>query len=202
MVVFVFSINDFKELNSYVTQKNKIIPDSLKNSAVQKIVFTDAQLAKIDQTTNGKNVDEIFIIARTYAFEGEREFARLLADYVLSTNPYFVDIIILKGRTLAWDGKYDEAEKTLLDAINKFPYYDDPYLALMDTYYWSDQSKKCIELGKKALKNQLKNLNINFKMAKAYNSLNDKKTSIKIIDSLVKLDPKNEEFLKFKKALQ
>lgn len=193
----------FKELNVYLTKNNKIVPDTLKGAiTVDRIIFSAEQLDKINEVAQGKTSDDLFIVARKKAFEGDREFARLLCDYVLNSVPDHVDFIILKGRTLAWDGKYLEAEKNLLIAINKFPYYDDPYLALMDTYIWSEQAIKSIETGKKALKNQIKNPEIGFKLAKAYNILEKKEASLKIIDSLTKLYPKNEAFLKFKKTLK
>lgn len=193
----------FKELNVYLTKQNKILPDSLKRKKIiKKIIFTESQLIKINEVAKGKTSDELFPIARQKAFDGDREFARLLCDFVLNESPDHVDFIILKGRTLAWDGKYVAAEKALLEAIDKFPYYDDPYLALMDTYIWSDQTLKSIEIGKIALKNHLKNPEISFKIAKSYNILQKKETSLQIIDSLIKMYPKNEDFLKFKKTLK
>jgi tetratricopeptide (TPR) repeat protein len=197
------SFSYFKKMNAYLTKKDKIYPEKLLTKEKKKpIVFTDEELKTINELTSGKTPDEIYLIAREKAFAGDRKLARLLSDFVLNSTPDFVDLIILKGRTLAWDGDYLGAEKCLIDAIKKFPYYDDPYLALMDTYIWSEKALKSIETGKKALKNQIKNPEIHYKIAKAHAILGDKKASQKIIDSLLKIYPKNEDFIKLKKSLK
>jgi len=183
--------------------KNKIYPLSLVgNFKKVKVEFTEEQQLQIKELTEGKTMDEVFLIARENAFNEKREVARLLCNYILNDFPNHSDARILKGRTLSWDGMYKEAEETLLDAVNRDPFYFDSYSALLDMYWWSDQEEKGVELAKKALKNKIENPEIAFKLAKSYQRLNQKLKSETIIDSLLKIYPKNNEYTAFKNLLK
>ncbi len=193
----------FKKLNTYVTSQNKIYPLSLVgNFKKVKVEFTEAQQLQIKELTEGRTMDEVFLIARENAFNEKREVARLLCNYILNDFPNHSDARILKGRTLSWDGKYIEAEETLLDAVNRDPFYFDSYSALLDMYWWSNQEEKGVGLAKKALKNKIENPEIAFKLAKSYQRLNQKLKSETIIDSLLKIYPKNNEYIAFKNLLK
>ena len=193
----------FKQINSYVTKQNKIYPVSARSKMqAKKIEFTEEELSYIKETLGDKTFEKLFLIAREKAFNNQREKARLLCNYILNAYPNYTDARILKGRTLAWDGSYKEAEKEFLSAIKRSPFYDDPYLAILDLYWWSSQDEKGVEIGKKALKNNIKNPIISFKLAKAYDRLNKKAAAIKILDSLIKIHPKNKEFKAYRKGLK
>lgn len=193
----------FKKLNNYITSQNKIYPLSMvKNFKPVKVEFTEAQQLQIKELTESKTMDEVFLIARENAFNKKRELARLLCNHILNSYPNHADARILKGRTLSWDGKYIEAEETLLDAVNRHPFYFDSYSALLDMYWWSNQEEKGIELANKALKSKIENPEIAFKLAKSYQRLNQKLKSEKIIDSLLKIYPTNNDYTAFKKLLK
>ena len=196
------SFDSFKQVNNYVTSQDKIYPPQEKLNLLKKVEFTDEEKLLIQKLTEEKTFDQIFVIAREQAFNEKRETARLLCDYILNELPNHVDARVLKGRTLSWEGKYDLAEKEFLESIKRFPFYDDPYSALLDLYWWSNQEEKSISLGKKALKNKIKNPEITFKLAKAYSRLEQPKVAIKIIDSLLVRYPKNQNYLKFKATLK
>ncbi|WKD86194.1 Lipoteichoic acid synthase 1 [Polaribacter huanghezhanensis] len=193
----------FKQLNAYVTSQNKIYPQvSNESKIISKVKFSTEELKLIKNLTKGLNSDQIFLVAKNKAFNSDRKTARLLCNYLLNSFPNHVDAMVLKGRTLAWDGNYKEAEVEFLEAINKFPFYDDPYSALLDLYWWSDQDYKGITIAKKALINKVRNPDISFKLAKAYQRLEDRKKAIKVVDSLLKIYPKKQEYLTLKKTLQ
>lgn len=195
------SLNDFKKLNAYLTTKNKITNNA---ASVKKPVyeFTPEQLSLIKKSTKGMDVDHIFFLARDLAFKKEREKSRLLCNYILNEHPNYGDVRTLKGRTLAWDGDYKNAEIELLEVVNRTPFYSDSYLALMDIYNWSDQDKKAIRIAKKALGNQIKDVEVGFKLAKVYKKMNNLNDANKVIDSLLKIYPENTNYLSFKKSLK
>jgi hypothetical protein len=193
---------EFKNLNAYVTQNDKIYPQNEDTKIKGIYTFTPEELQKIEEITKGLSLDEMFMAARQKAFNNERETARLICNYILKKLPNYVDVRILKGRTLAWDGKYEQSEEELLNALKRSPYYDDVYLALLDMYWWSSQNEKSKILVEKALKNKIKNDDVAFKMARAYTAMNDAENATKIIDSILKKQPKNKEYIKLKKSLK
>jgi phosphoglycerol transferase MdoB-like AlkP superfamily enzyme len=195
------SFNEFKSLNAYVTQNNKIYPKNADAKIEGVYTFTPEELAEVEKIVKGLTLDEMFMTARQKAFNSQRETARLICNYILKKAPNYVDVKILKGRTLAWDGKYAESEEELLNALKRLPYYDDIYLALLDMYWWSSQNEKSKIIVEKAIKNKIKNDDVAFKMARAYATMNNTKKASKIIDSILKKQPNNKVFIKFKKSL-
>lgn len=195
------SFNEFKNLNTYLTLKNKITPISAKFKNTSYI-FTSEEMVYIKKVSKGLNSDQIFLLARQLAFNKDRVKARLLCNYILNDKPNYTDFRILKGRTLAWDGDYKNAEIELLEAINRMPFYEDGYSALMDVYFWSDQNKKAVKIGKLALSNKISNPEIGFKLAKSYQRVKNKLDARKQIDSLLSVYPENQEYHKFKKSLK
>lgn len=191
-----------KKLNAYLTQKNKIIPKSLLIYSKASFEFSKEELAFIKKETKGLNNDKIFFKARDLAFNSQRKEARLLCNYILNELPNYADVRTLKGRTLAWDKDYKNAEKELLEVIKRTPFYYDSYLALMDIYWWTNQDQKGIEIAKKALKNEVKNPELGIKLAKAYQRTNHIAMANKAIDSMLKKDPNNSEYIKLKKELK
>jgi len=192
-------LKKFKEDNTYVTKRNRIFPDSLNIYTPKRYKFTKEEQQKIVRITNGYNFDEDFMIARDKAFSKNFETATLLCAYILNKLPNHVDARILKGRILAWSGVYFEAEKEFLKALNRAPYYDDVYLALLDLYWWSDQDKKAESLGVKANRNKIVNADVSFKLAKAFARINKKEKAIKLLDSVLKI---HTDSIKYSTLLQ
>lgn len=195
------SFNDFKKLNVYLTKKNKI--SNVTSIFVKPTYeFTKEQLAMIKKITKGLDRDHIFFLARDLAFKKELEKARLLCNFILNDLPNYGDVRTLKARTLAWDGDYKNAEIELLEVINRTPFYSDAYLAIMDVYWWSNQNKKAVEMGEKAISNQLNDAELTYKLAQAYMRIKNLKDANKTIDILLKIQPENNSYLTFKKSLK
>jgi len=194
--------NEYKKINNYVTTQNKIYPP-IKGKIRKNTTQLTEEEEKIKNTLiKGKTPDQIFLIAREHAFDGKRKMARILCDYILKKLPNHADARTLKGRTLSWDGQYELAEKEFLKTIKRMPFYDDPYSALLDLYWWSRQDDKGVVLAKKALNNKIENPLLSFKLAKVYKRLKQNTYSIKVMDSLLKIYPKNKEYIEFKKSLK
>lgn len=195
------SLLEFKNLNAYITQRNKIFPDSLNIYIKPHIEFTKAQLTTITALTKGLNLGQTFQVAREKAFNKKRKEARLLCDYILNELPNHSDARTLKGRTLAWDSDYQNSEIELQNVIKRTPFYYDSYLALFDVYWWSKQDHKAEPLYNQALKNKITNLEIGFKMAKAYARLNNNERAKILMDSIININSNNTDYLTFKKTL-
>jgi phosphoglycerol transferase MdoB-like AlkP superfamily enzyme len=196
------SLLEAKKLNAYLTKKNKIIPNSLNIYTQPAFQFTKSEMQTINKLVKGLNYDQIFFVARDLAFNKEREKARLLCNYILNEIPNYGDVRTLKARTLAWDGDYKKAETELLNVIKRTPFYEDAYLALMDVYWWSDQNAKAIATAKLALKNEVKTPQLSIKLAQAYKRNNEIASAEKIMDSIIKKNPKNTEYPQIKKSLR
>ncbi len=195
------SFNDFKKLNSYLTSKNKI-----NNTAISfkkpSFEFTKEELATIQKLTKGLDFDQAFLLARDLAFKKDHKNAQLICNYLLNKKPDSADTRTLKGRILAWDGDYKNAEIEMLEVVKRTPFYNDSYLALMDLYNWSKQDSKAIKIAKKALGNQVKNAELGYKLAQAYERVKNNNQADKTIDSLLKLYPEKIDYLNFKKSLK
>ncbi|NQW36442.1 MAG: sulfatase-like hydrolase/transferase [Flavobacteriales bacterium] len=196
------SLIAFKKRNTYSTQQNKIFPDSLNTYARPNIEFSTEQLVEIKKLTKGLNFDQIFIIAREKAFNKERKKARLLCDYILNKSPNNIDARVLKGRVLAWEGLYVKAEIELISALKRFPYYEDTYLALLDLYWWAEQDEKSIALVEKAHENKIENADISFKLAKAFQRMNNLEKANRLMDSILIIHPENKDYVTFKQSLE
>ena len=196
------SLIAFKKINAYITQRNKIYPDSLNIYMQPSIEFSEEQIKIINELTAGLNFDQTFEIAREKAFNKERKIAILFCDYILNELPNHSDARTLKGRTLAWDGDYLNAEAEFLNVIKRSPYYGDSYLAILDLYWWSGQDKKSISIVSKALKNGLINPELSFKLAKAYKRMYNLAQANKLMDSIIQIYHDNPEYSTFKKTLE
>jgi tetratricopeptide (TPR) repeat protein len=196
------SLNKFKNLNAYLTKRDKIFPDSLNIYRKPNYKFSESELKTIQKMTKGLNFDQIFYLARKNAFNKKYKTALLLCNYILNELPNHADARTLKGRVLAWNGDYKKSEQTLLNVLKRNPYYSDGYAALLDLYWWSNQDEKAVVIYKTALKNKLTNADISFKMAKAYQRLRDIKQSEEIMDSLLIIYPDNKDYKTFKQKLK
>lgn len=196
------SLDKFKNLNAYLTKRDKIFPDSLNIYRKPNYKFSKSEMSTIKKMTKGLNFDQVFYLARENAFNKKYKTALLLCNYILNELPNHADARTLKGRVLAWNGNYKKAEKTLLNVLKRNPYYSDGYVALLDLYWWSNQDEKAVDIYKKALQNQLTNEAISFKMAKAYQRLKNIKQSEEIMDSLLIKYPDNKDYKIFKQKLK
>ncbi len=196
------SLKEFKRLNAYLTQKNKIFPQKLNKYTRASRIFSKNETVTLQKLTKGLNPDQIYFLARKKALNKEYPTALLLCDYILNDIPNYADTGILKGRIYAWSGDYIKAEDELLRVNQGNPFYYDSYSALMDVYKWDDKNDKAIKIGKKALRNKIVNVEISYKLAEIYRSMENYKSAEKIIDSIIKVYPDNKDYLLLKKSLK
>lgn len=166
-------LDEFKALNDYVTNNNKLIPDDMVIYKMEKEVFTEEEKVWIDSKFNGENYDSAYQTARELAFNKERDESLLLCRYILSRVPSHIDTKILSGRVNAWEGNYDKAIEIFKACIKTNPNYGDPYAALLDVYFWSDQNEKAILLFNVIDENKIKEADVIKKIKRAYQKVKE-----------------------------
>ena len=131
-----------KAAERYVLENNALIPESA--APYEKLIREPGkkEMVWIHSVFSGSDLDKAYDIARGLAFEGRRDRARLLCEYILTRVPGHVDSEILLGRIHAWEGDYRTAEDILQQVVQKYPVYPDGYSALLDVYFWSGQHQK------------------------------------------------------------
>jgi len=170
----------FKSMNAYVTNNNKIIPDSLAIFSIKKEKFDASEIVWINSVYNGQNFDKVYMIARELAFEREYKKSLLLSRYILSEAPSHIDTKILTGRVNVWMGNYDKSIEILQECIKMNPNYIDSYSALFDVYYWSERPKEALELVAKVQENSSSAHEIKDKIARARREAKKKRITASI----------------------
>ncbi|NNE01990.1 MAG: sulfatase-like hydrolase/transferase [Eudoraea sp.] len=161
----------FKAINTYVTSKNKIVPDDEVSLEYLEIENSRSEMVWINSVFNGNDYDNAYKTARDLAFDGEKERALLLCRYILKEVPGHADTEILMGRIYAWNKEYDKAASILETAIEKYPVYEDGYAALLDVYYWSEKNQKVREIKTRIKKHNIRSANVRDKIKRAEEKL-------------------------------
>lgn len=160
--------NYFKSVNTYVITNNRIIPpDPGRNTAMTSPTPSKEEIIWINSVFSGSNYDNAYLTAKALAFDGSRDKALILANYILSQVPGHVDTEILIGRIQAWEGNFNQSETILQNVIRKYPVYADAYAALLDTYFWSDQFDQLNEIRQQLLRNGIDHAEIWEKLERA-----------------------------------
>ncbi|QWX85310.1 sulfatase-like hydrolase/transferase [Cellulophaga sp. HaHaR_3_176] len=169
-----YLLNNFKSVNTYVTQQNKVIPNSLVIYKMKRENFSKAEMVWINSQFNGNDYDNAYNTARQLAFNKDFDKAILLLKFILSKVPTQIDAKILMGRANAWQGDYNEAELIFKECLVTNPSYHDTYCALLDVWYWSDNNEEVIGISKEIKKNNIDNAELNLKVERAFLQLKNK----------------------------
>jgi len=170
------SFMEFKAINRYVTQKNKLLPvmEVKKNDIASKDSRSD--MVWINSVFNSDDFDNAYRTARDLAISGDRERALLLCDHILKEVPGHADTEILKGRIYAWNKEYSKAAQILEKTIKKYPVYADGYAALLDVYFWSDTNYKVADLKTLIRKHRIENDELIEKIKRAEDKMKQDQT--------------------------
>jgi YaiO family outer membrane protein len=147
------------------------------------------------------NSDELFQLARSTAFAGEREKAREICLEILEKNPGYYDASVLIGRTLAWDKNYDSARVVLNGVLQKRFGYRDAIDALADIELWTGNVEEAIRLCNIGLSFSENDKGLLLKKARAQVRQGDNEGARITINQVLSLEPENEEALKILKSI-
>lgn len=167
---------------------------------VTAVPFVQAQENK--SNWHELDVEAIFALARTRAFENKREEAREMLLFILKDNPNYTDARILFARTLAWDNRFTEAREALELVLNTSPKNEDAYQALVDVEIWSKNFQSALSISNQALAHYPTNNNILLKKAMALHELSRDEEAIVILNDLLTINPGNHEAALFRQNIK
>ncbi|WP_062054187.1 LTA synthase family protein [Sediminicola sp. YIK13] len=160
-----------KAINSYLNNKNKIIPTYLALFKKPKNEFSKQEQIWVNSVFSGADFDNAYSTARDLALNNERDRAMLLSRYILTKIPGHADTEILLGRVNAWNEAYGESIAILKEVIRKYPTYSDGYSALLDVYFWSDKNQEALLLIDPLRKHNIKSPDVIKKMTRAMENM-------------------------------
>ena len=163
----------FRSVNTYVTQKNKIIPEDYNLFANIIEPPSPEEQVWINSVFNGQDYDDAYETARILALDGNRERALLLCRFILNRVPGHADAEILMGRIYGWQGQYKKAAELLERTVQKYPVYKDAYSALLDIYFWSGQNNKALFLERQIELYELNSSELKIKIKRAHDLLKE-----------------------------
>jgi YaiO family outer membrane protein len=159
--------------------------------AILTMVFLSISSGQID--TVKFNSDQLFEMARTKAFAGDREEARRLCGIIIARNAHYVDASILLARTRAWDGQLAEARSVLIAVLQEYPRYKDAIEALADVELWDKDYVRALEIANQGLILHPRDEDLLLKKARAFNGLGRDEETLIVLLGLEERNPSRSE---------
>jgi YaiO family outer membrane protein len=148
------------------------------------------------------NVDEAFREARTLAFDGNRDEARILAYAILEISPNYHDVRILIARTYSWDGSYNEAREELNYVLEQSPSHRDAHLAAIDNEVWSEEYQQAIFLARQASNFYPVDEQVLLKRAGAHYSAGEEREALRVLNQIEQINPSNGEAQELRRSIR
>ncbi len=142
------------------------------------------------------NIEKKFEIAQSYAFEGQRDTARILLYQILAKKPDFIDAKLLIARTHAWDNDYDSARYIYRQVLIKKPGYKEAIEGLIDVEVWDKNPDTAIYYCNYGLKYNPKEKDFIIRKAKIYLDKGNTDEAYKQLMIVKAKDSANEEVIK------
>ncbi|MDD8018310.1 MAG: sulfatase-like hydrolase/transferase [Bacteroidota bacterium] len=198
-MVLTKKLQDFKSINAYVCQHDKLYPFSENKTLYVETINDDS----IFQSLNVQHLstDQLFERARRLAFEGKFIEARVVCRNLLAVSPKYHDVRTLYGRTFAWGHDYDNARKQFQEVIRSAPEYADAYFGLAQIDYWSsnnDTALASINVALKLMPNVVDRMLLKSKILRAMEREND---ALQELDAIERIDPSNSEAVQLRTKL-
>jgi phosphoglycerol transferase MdoB-like AlkP superfamily enzyme len=193
-------LNKFKEVNQYVTIKDKLYPGDETGS--QKYAFLakyDTLFARYDSL--GLSVDQQFQWARQYAFDEDYQIARAIAKRILMKTPDYTDVRLLIGRTYAWNGQHQKAKEYFKEALRRDSSYYDIYNAYFDSEYWDGNYNHALDMINQGLDQHPQRNQFLERKIKALSALGRYSQAWDVFNQLKKLSSNDENLSELKKYL-
>ncbi|MGM0586903.1 MAG: YaiO family outer membrane beta-barrel protein [Bacteroidota bacterium] len=145
------------------------------------------------QVTDTMSVEQLFSEARTLAYDGKTERARVLLGEALKRAPEYTDVRLFLGRTYAWDGSYSKAREIYLQIINKHPEHQQTWLALAQVELWSKRYQEVLKLTGKASRKFPEDPDLVYLKAQALMALERFDEAQQVRAQLASLDPTHDK---------
>lgn len=188
------TFNQFKRMNSYVTQNNKLMPaEEGKSVADEQKLVEEEDVYFNKNNLSDEESSELFELGRELIFDDRYDEGRLVLRRLLRNKPSHVDARLLYGRSFAWDGEYEKALEQYLLAKKRNPDYYDIYSALADLFYWQGKAEQTIRYVSEGLEHNSGHPELMFKLARAHYQQGDNSRAKEIADEALASGGENPE---------
>jgi YaiO family outer membrane protein len=153
------------------------------------------------QSWKALGADELFSIARSEVFEGDRAEGRKKLAYILEKSPGYDEVRIMLARTYAWDALYDEARKELRAVLERDPNRE-ALDALIDVELWSARYGDALLLAESGLAAHPNDESFLYKQASALASLERNKEALMCLNALLQMNPTHEKGMALYKIIR
>lgn len=172
-----------------------------KISTLVLFIFTmSCALAQEDWKNLG--ADELFQLARTEAFDGDREKSRAMLRHILENSPDYADVRILLARTYAWDGQRDQAREQLSIVLAKSPKYQDAISAMVDVLSWDDDEQAALDMVNQGLKYHPNDQGFILKKSKSLKNLGRNDEALATVNQLLRINPAHQEAIELRESIK
>lgn len=138
--------------------------------------------------------DEYFRQARKIAFDQKNYPAAIrLCQQALKKSPDYLDIRIFLGRLYYWNDQTDSSLLVLQQAFRQKPDYEDAARALADVTYFEKDYNQALHYSHQGLKYHPGSQSLALRKAKSLTALNRSQEAFAFTDSLLQLNPANEQ---------
>jgi YaiO family outer membrane protein len=138
----------------------------------------------------------LYQAARRAAFDSS-DYPRA-KTYLLSAlkkSPNDVDARIFLGRIYTWTKNYDSARIAFRQALDKYPDYEDAFVAYADMEYYADQNQRSLDIIRQGLAINPSSEQLMFRQARQLNALGRTSEAKTALERLLLLHPANTEAL-------
>jgi YaiO family outer membrane protein len=139
-----------------------------------------------------RNVDSALIQAQNLSYLHKYDSSIALCKKILVQSPNYADVTVLLGRVYCYNGHTDSALQQLEPLVEKKP-YEDAYIALCDIERWANKYDSSLYYAQEGLINYPNSQDLMIRKARALYALQRNKEAYNLLDSLLKINEKNDE---------
>lgn len=151
-----------------------------------------------DTSGRGKppKLREVYNQARAYAFNKERDKAKILMKEILKAKPGTNYVRVFLARVMAWDDEYDSARKQLKYILRRNPFHKEALQVLFDIEWWDDRPHKALGIAEGYLLMNPEDEDFRYRRARILNSMDCEQEAVWVLEDLLADSPEHEEAVK------
>lgn len=146
------------------------------------------------QAQSDTSSDDLFKLARQSAFD-KKDYSKAIyfSKRALEKSPDYSEIRVFLGRIYTWSDKNDSARKAFSYVLEHHPDDEEAASAFTDLEYWNDNNDAALQYCNQGLKFHPESEALLLKKAKILNNMKQYMNAYSVADSVIQLNPKNEE---------
>lgn len=171
------------------------IPTHIRHFVISGILLLSS-LYSTAQHTDTSTATGLYQAARRAAFDSsDYPRAKTYLLRALKKSPNDVDSRIFLGRIYTWTKNYDSARIAFRQALDKYPDYEDAFVAYADMEYYADQNQRSLDIVRQGLAINPSSEQLMFRQARQLNALGRTAEAKTAVERLLLLHPANTEAL-------